>query len=87
MDNEEQIQSSPLPTSLVDQPMQYLFWDAMKIVAEGRKVTKLEWANPEIYGVMSEGKLCIHLVDGQLHPWILSDSDMAGDDFVVVEEN
>lgn len=59
------------------------FYEALKCIAQGQKVTKLEWKNKEIYGCMKDEKLVINYTDG-LHPWIISTGDLAGNDYLVL---
>ena len=59
------------------------FPDAMRAVAGGSKVTKLEWDNPEIVVWLDE-HLRIKLADGIIHDLIVSDGDMIGEDWVIV---
>ncbi len=55
-----------------------------KFVA-GKKVTKQEWGNPLFYGVLRDGKLELHKPDGKFYDWVLSEGDLTGDDFTVIE--
>lgn len=71
------------------------FTAAIKSVLEGKRVTRLEWNNPDIFlfmfmwGQMNPdvpaGKyLSIHNAEGHVHPLYMSDGDMLGDDWVEV---
>jgi hypothetical protein len=83
------------PINLSD--LQYDFYEALKAVADGKKITKLEWADSNAFGMMKDGILMIHkqgLVPGGLpgvgfgfsyHAWTISADDMAGTDWVIVE--
>ena len=65
-------------------PITMSFPDAMQEVAAGKKVRKLEWeSEPECFGVLHEGRLQIFR-NGKMNDWIVSDGDLAGEDFVVV---
>jgi len=55
----------------------------MKYVIEGKKVTKLEWNDPEIV-VYLDGRLRLKDKDG-IHDLIVSDGDMLGLDWVIAE--
>lgn len=61
------------------------FFEALKEVAAGNKITRLEWENASIYGFMKSERLHIHLADGKDHQWIVSEGDMAGVDWIVPE--
>ena len=56
---------------------------AIECMADGYKITKIEWANKEIYGLLKDGKLMLHLPDGY-HDWIISDGDLEGTDWIVI---
>ena len=60
------------------------FYEAIKAIVEGKKVTKLEWGNREIYGVLDNAVLKLHKVDGKLYSWLLNDGDINGTDYVVI---
>lgn len=83
------------PSSDPNKPTLMDFSSAIKQVLEGKRVTRLEWGNPEIYLLMfmwgnispqqPAGKyLSIHHADGSVNPLIINDGDMLGDDWVVV---
>ena len=57
-------------------------FDALKLVNQGKKITKLEWNNSNTYCWL-DNTLKIHIKDKDLD-WVLSDGDMAGDDWVVL---
>ena len=59
------------------------FVAAIECIIDGYKITKLEWANKETYGLLKDGKLMLHLPDG-FHDWIISDGDLNGEDYIVV---
>ena len=76
---------SPSPKSVVTSMD---FFDALRAIRDGNRVTKLEWANPNVYGVMHDRKLHIHRAeDNLIHPWIINDGDMAGLDWVIVSDS
>ncbi len=79
--------TSPLPKT--NTPVEALqetlnFTDAIKKVAEGKKIHKLEWEDKEFYGFLYESQLCLHKPDGKNYTWTISEGDLLGDDFVVV---
>jgi hypothetical protein len=84
MDNEEKILTSPLPQE-AHQPVQYLFWDALKATLDGKKIRKLEWEDDSIYCALVDEKLCIRMPDQKFHAWQLQAADMLGDDWVIIE--
>lgn len=83
------------PSSDPNKPVGMDFATAIQQVIEGKRVTRLEWGNPEIWLMMfvwsninpktPTGKyLTIHHADGAMNPLAISDGDLAGDDWVVV---
>lgn len=62
------------------------FPDALKAVIEGKKITKVEWGDSKIYGVLENGFLVIHREDGRAHSWIISEGDLMGNDWIVLGE-
>jgi hypothetical protein len=60
------------------------FPDAMAEVIKGKKVTREEWQNNDIYGVLKDGLLQIKM-GGQLKRWIISDGDMLNNDWKVID--
>ena len=71
---------SPVPRK----PMTMDFYDALKEVSAGKRITKLEWAEkgePECYVALHEGRLQIYR-DGKLYDWLITEGDIAGEDYV-----
>ena len=63
------------------------FPDAITQVIYGKRITKLEWNDKGIYGFLAEdGHLKINLTD-KLADWILSNGDLRGVDYIVLEES
>lgn len=60
------------------------FYAALTAVAQGQRITKLEWGDKEYWGQMFNGFLMLHKPDGKYYFWNISDGDMAGDDWVVM---
>lgn len=61
------------------------FPTALRKMIDGKKITKLEWKNPKLYGMIYGGFLKLHNPDGTFNAWILSTGDLYGDDFIVVK--
>jgi hypothetical protein len=66
-------------------PIGFDFPEAIKNIIAGKTVTKLEWANEEIFGVLKDGFLVIHNQTGD-HRWIVSEADLVGLDWIVIEK-
>ena len=60
------------------------FFEALIRIHNGKRVTRLEWQDPEYYCLMHQNKLCLHKPDGKIYSWIINDGDMAGDDWVII---
>lgn len=81
--------TSPLPpiNPVVEKPKGMSFGIAMDKVTEGGKVTKLEWNDKRFYGYLS--KTTFHLTlrrdDGKDYDWVISEGDLIGKDWVLVE--
>ena len=74
---------SPLKVEKTNKSMD--FPDAIKEITDGRKVTKNEWGSREIYGILRNGFLMLHKADGQFYQWLISDGDLFGMDWEIVE--
>jgi len=57
------------------------FFEALRIMSNGDRVTKLEWGDNEYWGQLLDGKLVLHKPDGLCYPWILSEADLKGTDW------
>ena len=69
--------TSKAPEILFDFP------EAIGFVRDGKRITKLSWANRGHYGVLRDGLLMIHLE--QWHTWTISDGDLVGTDWIVLD--
>lgn len=70
-----------MPSPKVEPTMN--FFTALKAVLNGKIITKLEWDNTEIYGLLRNAQLQLHKPDG-FHVWIISEGDMLGEDWVII---
>lgn len=57
----------------------------MRAIIQGERVTKLEWDDLRYYGELRDGFLMLHKPDGKFYQWIISDGDLKGTDYVIVE--
>ena len=76
----KKVSQSPSPTATqetIDFPA------AIAAIIDGQKVTKLEWGNPDNFGVLRNGMLMIHLDDGW-HTWLVNYGDLAGTDWHIL---
>jgi len=71
---------SPTPSKIKEMD----FPDALREVIAGKKITKLEWCNKEVYVVLENEYLTLYKDDGKPYRFILRDGDIKGEDFVVI---
>lgn len=60
------------------------FYTALRSVATGEKIHKLEWENKEFYGFLKAEVLTLHKPDGRDYQWLISAGDLAGTDYIIV---
>ncbi len=79
----EEIKHSPIPRSPI-LSIGMSFPKAMEEIIEGKAITKLEWNNENIYGILRNGFLILHKdnKDGQ---WVISEGDLMGKDYIVID--
>lgn len=80
--------ASPLPVEKTEDeprrvPIQITFGRALDMVLDGHKLTRRAWDDANVYIYMSEGKLCLY--QNTVHTLIVSEGDMRGEDWVIVE--
>lgn len=63
------------------------FPTAIRHVIDGRRVTKLEWGDRNIFLHLSEGFLLIHKADGISSRLMVSEADLLGKDWTVLNES
>lgn len=76
-------QLSPLP-QIRKQVKELDFYEALKEVMNGGRITRIEWGDSQIYGVL-EGEYLKIFIDGELKNWILSEGDINATDWIVIE--
>jgi len=80
-----QISQSPLPKKVLEPAVKEInFYEALKEVAAGKKITKLEWKDKEYYGVLNDTRLRLHKPDGKIYDWLISDADLNGTDWEIL---
>ena len=74
---------SPIPNKKTDSASSGInFYQALELVANGKKVTKIEWGNKDIYGYLKDGILTLHKENEKDYHWLVSDGDLAGIDYI-----
>lgn len=63
------------------------FYEALKEVLSGKKITKLEWKNKEYYGFLDGDILKLHKPDGKSYGWTLNNGDLSGTDYIVIDSD
>ena len=80
---EGEIITSPVPPKKRD-ARQLTFFQALEEVLNTRRITKLEWADENIYCFLVNEHLSIY-INNKIQDWIVSEADMQGTDWVVLE--
>ena len=61
------------------------FYESLRMMAMGIKVTKLSWEDQNCYGVVKDAFLQIFTPeDGQFHSWVISEGDIIGMDYIAL---
>ena len=79
---EKETKYSPKPILGMD------FSTAIRKVIDGQKIARVDWKErgSQDYGVLENGFLMLHKTDG-FHQWMVSEGDLLGIDWVVVQSN
>lgn len=85
------IEASPIfddrPSGITgSNPVVLDFFDAMRMVLAGKKVTKLEWSDEKIFAYLRMDRLMLHKNDDKDYIWEVSYGDMSGTDYIVLPE-
>lgn len=65
------------------------FLEAMQAIIDGKRITKQEWNNTDIFCELMDGFLMIHLKKegeqgARYHRWEISEGDLIGEDYFVI---
>ena len=79
--------SSPV-VPIMDFPKRTMsFADCLLAILDGSKARRLEWPDNGTFITMREGKVMIfNTKDNLLHPLIVTDGDILGDDWFIITE-
>lgn len=82
----EEVGQSPVPQGLQPKikPVLMDFPDAIRQVILGKRITRLEWPNKEVFGFLNGNMLSLHKQDGKNYQWLVSDGDLLADDWIVL---
>lgn len=79
---------SPLPTEvgqvIIDRS-EMNFYEALKKLASGYKITRTEWNDKTTYGFLKDEKVMI-CIKGENHVWTISLGDLDAIDWIIVNE-
>ena len=78
--------TSPVVKKAKDQPGMS-FYSALRKLVGGKKITRDDWEDPEIYGYLKDGRVVIHggpTGDGKDHPWTINEGDLKAEDWKVL---
>lgn len=78
--------ASPRPTPAPPSLDELTFYDALREVAAGKKITRTAWSDPTVCLFLHGGALHLRKADGTLHTLIVQDGDLEAIDWVVVRE-
>jgi len=67
-------------------PKSMNFYDALREVADGKRIRRLSWEPKDVYGLMMNSALMLYM-NNKFVNWIVSDGDMSGTDWVVVTDS
>lgn len=72
---------TPMPQEEIARTMD--FPEAIKLVIQGKKIARVSWGNPD-FGFIDKEWLSI-FTKGGFHTWLISQGDLEGQDWVLVE--
>ena len=88
MDVQDEIQEGELLTPIPRKQGESItmdFIDAFRKLIEGKKITRISWANND-YCLMKDGWVSIY-TKNDFHIWNINDGDTDGKDWIVVKED
>jgi len=78
----KEVAQSPLPVTTKAE--QYDFFDALKQLQAGKKITRQMWPDGE-YGLLKDGLVQLYK-DNKFFTWLISDGDMEGTDWIILND-
>ncbi len=60
------------------------FFEALKEVVEGKRITRTEWSNIKVYGFLNKDILSLHKKDGKNYQWVINEGDLLAKDWVIL---
>ena len=80
----EEKSQSPVPKEVKVQ-VNFSFPDAVKAIADGKKVTRVEWDNDKIFGFLNGEFISLQKEDGINYQWIIAKGDLEASDWIIIE--
>jgi len=65
------------------------FYDILRAIGDGKRVTRLSWNDKRHYCHLKDGLLQLHKAgesDNTFHAWLINDGDLYGEDWVVIPQ-
>lgn len=76
---------SPKPNKSSEVVTSLDFFEALRAVYAGERITRPDWGGEDEYAVLRGGWLMLHKrSDSTFHQWMVSEGDMAGTDWIVL---
>lgn len=76
---------TPMKTSTATSALSLEFYEALRQVAAGKKITRPDWPDGECV-FLHAGRLHLRKADGSLHQLLIGDGDLEATDWQVVRE-
>jgi len=81
----KEVSTSPMPKPTTEKHTStFDFLSAIEQLLIGQKVHKLDWEDKGYYGILHSGILHLHKPDGKLYPWLISEGDLVGKDYIII---
>jgi succinylglutamate desuccinylase len=62
------------------------FYKAIEAIGtQNAKVTRLEWNDTQYYAAIRRGYLVLHKPDGNFYAWTITEADVVGTDYVILQ--
>lgn len=75
--------ASPTPKKVQSKASMDFYKAVAEIAVNGKKVTRLEWGDPNTFCEMTDAQLRL-VKNGQTNYWVVSEGDISADDWVLV---
>lgn len=78
--------TSPVPETIKHSTKEKTmdFPEAIEMLIDGEKITRLEWGDQKVYGVKKDGFLMLHKDDDKFYNWVVNDGDLEATDWITI---